>query len=54
MGREAYMARPVLRWAHGVVGCRMRVVYTPIPLGMMRFAWGNMAMSPCSGCPCVR
>ena len=47
------MARPVVRWATGVVGCRMGVAYTPIPLEMMCFAWGDMAMSPCSGCPCV-
>ena len=48
------MARPVVRWATGVVGCRTGVAYTPIPLEMMCFAWGDMAMSPCSGCPCVR
>ena len=40
------MARPVARWATGVVGCRMGVAYTPIPLEMMCFAWGDRAMSP--------
>ena len=45
------MARPVVRWATGVVGCRMGVAYTPIPLEMMCFAWGDRAMTPCSGCP---
>ena len=54
MGRWAYMARPVVRWATGVVGCRMGVAYTPIPLEMMCSILGDMAMSPCSGCPCVR
>ena len=35
------MARPVVRWATGVVGCRMGVAYTPTPLEMMRFARGT-------------
>ena len=35
------MARPVARWATGVVGCRMGVAYTPIPLEMMCFALGG-------------
>ena len=48
------MARPVVRWATGVVGCRMGVAHTSILLEMMCIAWGDMAMSPCSGCPCVR
>ena len=47
------MARPVARWATGVDGCRMGLEYTPIALEMMCFAWGDRAMSPCSGCPCV-
>ena len=33
------MARPVARWATGVVGCKMGVVYTPILLEMMCFAF---------------
>ena len=45
------MPRPVVRWATGVVGCRMGVAYTPNPLEMMCFALENMAFSPCSGCP---
>ena len=45
------MARPVVRWATRVVGCRMGVAYTPIHLEMMCFPWGDMAMSTCSGCP---
>ena len=28
MRRWAYMARPVVRWATGVVGCRMGVAYS--------------------------
>ena len=48
------MARPVVRWATGVLGCRMGVAATPISLEMMCFAWGDMAMSSCSGCPRVR
>ena len=48
------MARPVVRWATGVVGCSMGVAYTPISLEMMWFAPGDMVMSACSGCPCVR
>ena len=48
------MARPVVRWATGVVGCRTGVTYTRIPLEMMCFALEDMAMSPCSGCPCVK
>ena len=39
------MARPVVRWASGVVGCGMGMVYTPILLEMMRFAWGEMDMA---------
>ena len=36
------MARPVVRWATGVVGSRMGVAYTPIPLQMMMcFALGG-------------
>ena len=48
------MARPVVRWAAGVVGCRMGVAYSPISLEMMRFTWGEMGMSHFSGSPCVR
>ena len=48
------MVTPVVRWATGVVGCRTGVAYTPIHLEMMCFASGDMAMSPCFGCPCVR
>ena len=48
------MARPVVRWVTGAVGCRMGVVYTPILLEMMCFACGDIAMSVFSGCPCVR
>ena len=50
----SWAGRPVVRGATGVVGCRMGVAYTPIPLDMMRFAVGDTAMSPCSDCPCVR
>ena len=35
------MAVPMVRWATGVVGCRMGVAYTPIPLEMMCFALGG-------------
>ena len=48
------MARPVVRWATGVVDCRTGVAYTPLPLELMCFAIGDMAMSPCSRCPFVR
>ena len=41
MGRYAYMARPVVRLATGVWGCRTGVAYTPIPLEIMRFARGT-------------
>ena len=34
------MARPVVRWATGVAGCRIGVLYSPIPLEMMRFPRG--------------
>ena len=30
-----------MTWATGVVGCRMGVAYTPIPLEMMCFAHGG-------------
>ena len=36
------MARPVVRRATGVVGCRTGVAYTPIPLEMMCFPWGDI------------
>ena len=39
---------------HWGQGCRMRLAYTPILLKMMRFLHRDTAMSPCSGCPCVR
>ena len=35
------MAMPVVRWATGVVGCRIGVAYTPIHLEMMYFALGG-------------
>ena len=35
------MARRLVSWATGVVGCRMGVAYTPIPLEMMCFALGG-------------
>ena len=38
MRRQAYIARPVVRWATGVVGCRMGVAYTPISFDMMCLA----------------
>ena len=53
VGRE-YMARPVVRWATGVVGCSIGVAYGPIPLEMLCFASADLAMSPSSGYPCVR
>ena len=48
------MATPVVKWATGFWGCGMGVAHTPIHLEMMRLALGDMAMSLCSGCRCVR